>query len=149
LELTLDIVAIAFIGPITGVEFAVSAFINPVLARVGGNLEAQAIRQFARILGALMPFWYVICFVLLIAETMLRQHEAGFFWVAAAAVLWATLILVTILVLVPINNRVAAMDPSEFNPSLRTLHRRWDRLHRGRIAILALAMILFLYGIRI
>lgn len=144
---TLDLVSIILIGSLIGVEFAVSAFIAPVLAALGGIGEAKATRIFARRLGAFMPFWYALCLILLIAEALLRRDEAGLVWVAAA--LWAAVIVTTVFFLVPINNRIAAMNPKAFDTSLRAEHRRWDRLHRGRVAVLALANVLFLIGIRL
>jgi len=147
-RLALDILSILLIGPLIGVEFAVSAFVNPVLAQVGGFGEAAGTRLFARRLGTFMPFWYALCLILLIAEGAVRRHETDFLWIAAAAVLWAIVIFITVSFLVPINNRIAAMNPDDYNSSLRTQHTRWDRLHRGRVVFLALAMASFLIGIR-
>jgi len=147
-QTTLDIVSILLIGPLIGTELAVSAFINPVLEQVGGAAEAQATRIFARKLGAFMPFWYGACLFLIAALGVLRRHDGGLDWIAASAALWVLVIVFTLLFLVPINNRIAAMDPTNFNPALRRQHTLWDRLHRGRVAILALAMLFLLLGIR-
>ena len=46
-------------GLLIGVEFAVSAFLNPVLWRLDQPAQSAAIRLFARRLGTAMPFWYI------------------------------------------------------------------------------------------
>jgi uncharacterized membrane protein len=149
MRLALDILSILLIGPLVGVEFAVSAFVSPVLAEVGGTAEARATRIFARRLGAFMPFWYALCLILLITEGIVQRHEPGLPWVAGSAMLWAAVIVITVFLLVPINNRIAAMNPDDFSAGLRAQHVRWERLHRGRIAVLALATVLFLIGVRL
>ncbi|MDE1176429.1 MAG: DUF1772 domain-containing protein [Edaphobacter sp.] len=59
-----------------------------------------------------------------------------------ATVLWAATIAYSVLLLVPINNRIA--DRGEGTPLSARLdeHRRWDRMHRLRIFFLLLAMLL-------
>ena len=53
----LTIAAVVSIGLMVGVEFAVSAFINPILLQLEDRPRAQATRLFARRLGTAMPFW--------------------------------------------------------------------------------------------
>jgi uncharacterized membrane protein len=144
----MDIVSTVCIGLLIGTEFAVSAFINPVLTQLGGTAEGHATRLFAKKLGAFMPFWYALSLLLLIAQGVVRRHQPGFAWIVTAAILWAAVIALTILILVPINNRIAAASAEEFDSSLRAQHTRWDALHRGRVAVLLAAMILFLLAIR-
>ncbi len=146
---TLNLVTTIFIGLLIGTEFAVSAFINPVLAQLGDKAAAHATRLFAKKLGAFMPFWYGLVFLLLAAQGVAARHQAGFAWIVAAVALWAAVIAFSILVLVPINNRIVAMSAETFEASLRTQHARWDTLHRGRVAILLGAMVCLLIGIRI
>jgi uncharacterized membrane protein len=146
MQTTLDIVSVLLIGLLIGAELAVAAFVNPVLAQIGGAAEAQATRLFARKLGAFMPFWYGACLLLIGALGVLRRHDAGLDWIFSSAALWVLVIVLTLLFLVPINNRIAAMDPTSFSPALRRQHTRWDRLHRGRVALLALAMLFLLIG---
>ena len=64
MEMLLNVVNTMALGMLVGTELAVSAFVNPVLGQVGGVAEAQATRLFAKKLGALMPFWYCLCFLL-------------------------------------------------------------------------------------
>src|SRR5581483_9643214 len=79
----LDMATIVCIGLMIGVEFAVSAFINPVLWRLERGAQMEAIRIFAVKLGFVMPFWYGLGLVLLLVQTFMVRHQAA---VAPAAV---------------------------------------------------------------
>lgn len=144
----LDMLSIVSIGLMVGTEFAVSAFINPILAKLEPSAEAHATALFAKKLGFVMPFWYVLNFVLLITEVVIHRHVSGLGWFTAAPILWAVVIAFTLLILVPINNRIAAMEPVGFSDRLRQEQRRWELLHRWRVLLLSLAMVSLLIGIR-
>lgn len=144
----LDVMAILSIGPLVGTEFAVAAFINPVLWRLEEQPQMQAIALFARKLGTVMPFWYGVSFLLLLAETVVRRHQAGFTLLVAASAIWAAVIVLTLLFLVPINNRMARLAGSEFAASSRREHRQWDARHRIRVAALVVAMLCALIALR-
>ncbi len=144
----LDIATTLCLGLMIGVEFAVSAFINPVLLQLDHASRSLATARFGRRLGRAMPFWYIAGLLLLAAESVLRRHTpaAALLWTAVA--IWIAVIVITLLVLVPINNRiVAATQP--FDPALSGQHARWDFLHRWRVAALTLALLLFLYATRL
>jgi uncharacterized membrane protein len=143
----LNIPTILCIGLMIGVELAVSAFINPVLNQLDDRARLAGIRLFAAKLGFAMPFWYVLGFLLLLAETFLFRHQPQFPYLATAAGLWAAVIVLTLIFLVPINNRLAQLAPdASARPALEE-HSRWDAMHRIRIAVLIIAMTLFLIAI--
>ncbi|MGC2161446.1 MAG: DUF1772 domain-containing protein [Silvibacterium sp.] len=141
----LHIVTTLCIGLMIGVEFAVSAFINPILWQL--DRPAQVIRFFAARLGAAMPFWYVLGLLLLIAETILHRHQPGLLLLAIASGIWAAIILATILFLVPINNRLARPTSSASPEQILQAHHQWDTLHRLRIIALTAAMLFFLIAV--
>jgi len=143
----LNIATVLCIGPLVGVEFAVSAFVNPVLWKLDSPAQAAAIRLFARRLGAAMPFWYIASLLLLVAVTLLRLHQPGVVLLGVAIGIWVAVIAYTLLSLVPINNRLARMDADAFTETARREHRKWDTLHRVRVAALAVAMVIFLIGV--
>ncbi len=145
----LDIVTTICIGLMIGTEFAVSAFVNPILRQLSGSAEAQATRLFARRLGKVMPFWYGLSLVLLIVETFVRRQHAGVSLLSAASAIWAGVIALTVLLLVPINNRIATMNSDAFTESVRREQAKWELLHRWRIFALGVAMTSFLVGIRL
>jgi uncharacterized membrane protein len=143
----LDVAATICIGWMIGTEFAVSVFIGPILEKLG-PAKAKATSLFAQRLGTAMPFWYGLSLVFLIMEVVLRRHEHGFGLLASATAIWVTVIVLTIFLLVPINNRIAKLESESFSEKLQREHRRWEMLHRGRVAALAVAMVCFCIGIR-
>lgn len=145
----LDIAAILCIGLMIGTEFAVSVFLNPVLWKLDQAAQLKSIRLFAARLGAAMPFWYALSLLFLVTETIVRRNQPGFASLIVASAIWLAVIVLTIIFLVPINNRLAQMDKSA--PASRALrdHHKWDTLHRARIAALAVSMLAFLIAIRV
>jgi uncharacterized membrane protein len=143
----LDIVTTVCIGLLIGTEFAVSVFINPILQRLDTGTRIKTISYFAKRLGTAMPFWYAASFVLLITEAALRRHLSGESLFVTASALWLAAIILSIAILVPINNRIMRLDAnSSAETSLRE-HDKWELLHRGRVAILATSMVCFLLAI--
>jgi uncharacterized membrane protein len=136
-------------GLMIGVEFAVSAFINPVLWKLEPGPQARAIGLFARMLGRAMPVWYGAGFLLLLAEAFTLRHAPGSLLLDVAAAIWALVIVLTLLFLIPINNRMARMQAAEFSQSARVEHRKWDWMHRGRVAALVVALSCFLAAVRL
>jgi uncharacterized membrane protein len=145
--LYLDILTILSVGLLIGTEFAVSVFINPVLWRLEDRAQALAVKAFAKMLGTAMPFWYAGSFLLLIAEAVLRRAQAGFALLIASCGLWAAVIVLTLLFLVPINNRISALTDEVFSVEIKQAHRRWDAGHRIRVVALVLAMVLLLAAV--
>lgn len=145
--LTLDIATIASVGMMTGVEFAVSAFLNPVLLTMGDAAQVFATRAFARLLGRVMPFWYIGNMMLLAAEAWMRHGQSGSAFLYVACGVWAAVIALTLVFLVPINNRIAALPDVAFAQAMKAEHRMWEMRHRVRIAALVMAMGLLLVGV--
>lgn len=130
------IVALVLLGPLVGVEFGVAAFTNPLVSK----LPDDAYRAFrsggSRLLGALMPFWYLAAAVVLIASAVLSRSVLTI----VATALMGVVILLTLTVLVPINNRIAAWsDAADVD---RDLAGRWDRLHWLRVGLLVVMFVL-------
>ncbi|HEX4311473.1 MAG TPA: DUF1772 domain-containing protein [Acidobacteriaceae bacterium] len=143
----LDIATILIIGLMIGVEFAVSAFINPILSRLDDRAHLAAVRLFAARLGFAMPFWYSLGLLLLIAETILLRHQRQFPLLLTAVALWIAVIVLTLIFLVPINNRMAQLSPDVPAREAFREHGKWDAMHRVRVAVLIAAMVLFLVAI--
>lgn len=142
----LDIVATVCIGLLIGTEFAVSVFINPVLERLDAGTRMETISYFAKRLGTAMPFWYALSFVFLIAEAVLHRRTFGESLLISASALWLAVIVLTLIFLVPINNRMMRLDAKSSAASLEE-HSRWELLHRGRVAVLAASMVCFLLAV--
>jgi uncharacterized membrane protein len=147
--LILNIATILSIGLMIGTEFAVSVFINPILSQLDDRARLASIRLFAAKLGFVMPFWYGLGLILLLAEAFLRRGQTGFPLLGGAAGIWAAVIVLTLLFLVPINNRMARLAPDAPTREALKDHGKWDAMHRVRVAALAAAMVLFLAGIHV
>jgi uncharacterized membrane protein len=143
----LDIVTTVCIGLLIGTEFAVSVFINPILQRLDTATRMKAISFFAKRLGTAMPFWYAMSALLLIAEAVLRRHTDGMSLLTTASALWLAVILLTLIFLVPINNRMMRLDSSSSAEASLRQHKTWDVLHRGRVTVLAASMVCFLLAV--
>ena len=94
-----------------------------------------------------MPFWYSASFLLLIAEAAMRHGGSGYLLLIAACSIWAAVIVLTLLFLVPINNRLARVDPETATESALVEHGQWDTMHRWRVVSLTAAMVCFLIAV--
>ena len=125
---------------LVGVEFSVSAFVNPSAWRLDPEPRLRMLSHFAAVLGRLMPVWYAGGLVLLGLQTWLHRHEPGFAILLAASAIWFLTTLLTILFLVPLNNVVV-----KGSAGWQDAHRTWDTRHRVRIIALAVAAVLLTY----
>ena len=64
--------------------------------------------------------------------------------VAVAGVVLVLVVPFTLIVIMPTNRRLAAVDPSKDLAEAAALLARWNRLHMVRSALSALALVLFL-----
>jgi uncharacterized membrane protein len=141
MNLFLSLLTVVSIALLVGTEFAVSAFVNPVLWKLDAPARIAATRLFAALLGKAMPFWYAGNLLLLVAEALVRRSQPGLSLLAGAAGVWAAVIVLSLLVLVPINNRMAQLNPGASSDRDLREHKRWDALHRLRVAALCAAFI--------
>lgn len=143
----LDVLTTVCIGLLIGTELAVSTFINPILERLDMSARMKTTSLFAKRLGNAMPFWYVLSFVLLFTEATLRRHADGSVLLITASALWLAVIVLTLVFLVPINNRMMRLDPNSSADTWPREHKAWDVLHRGRVAVLTTSMVCFLLAV--
>jgi hypothetical protein len=141
---TLSVVTATIFGIMVGVEFAVAVFINPVFLRLpaGAALEARA--DGGRVLGKVMPFWYIGSLVLIAALAAATWGGAAGWSAVAAAVLLGLSVVLSVAVLVPINNRSVTWTADNHPADYREQQQRWDRLHYVRVAMIVAAFALTL-----
>jgi hypothetical protein len=132
-----NIATLFCIVTLVGVEFSVSAFVNPAAWRLDPAAQSQMLGRFAFVLGRVMPIWYPVCTVMLGIQTWLHWHAAGLRLLLAVDAIWVLTSVVSLIFLVPLNTRVA-----EGAADWLQIHRTWDKRHRVRIAALAIAAIL-------
>jgi uncharacterized membrane protein len=138
----LNIITITSAGLMVGTELSISAFVNPALRRLESGPKAQALSVLARSLGRAMPVWYGLCLALLALESFLHRDQTTFVPLLIAAVLWAGTIVLSISALVPINNRIASLNTAAPARGWERDHRKWDALHRVRVLLLIVALLI-------
>jgi uncharacterized membrane protein len=145
----LAVIAGTVLGTMVGVEFAVAVFVNPMLRRLpaGSSLEARA--DGARVLGRVMPFWYFASLILIAGLAAATWGDAAAGAAIAAAALLAVSVVMSIALLVPINNRSSTWTADDHPDDWREQTRRWDRLHYARVAILIAAFVLALVAVTV
>jgi uncharacterized membrane protein len=144
-----DIATAAVTGLMAGNEFAVAAFVHPQLRKLGDSAHVQIAPPLAGVLGKAMPIWYSLALVLILGAAF--EHRpvssgSGLF-LAFAAALWVATILFTVTMLVPINNRIAKLDPEHPYDCWLQDRCRWDQLHQVRVVLLIMAFVLLLTGL--
>ena len=125
---------------LVGVEFSVSAFVNPAAWRLDPEPQLKMLSRFASVLGRVMPVWYPVCTLLFSMQTWLHWHTPEVGILLTADAVWLLASVASIFFLVPLNNRVA-----DGAADWQRIHRIWDRRHRVRIAALAIAAVLLTY----
>ncbi|WP_327274646.1 DUF1772 domain-containing protein [Streptomyces sp. NBC_01224] len=124
-------------------EFAVAVFVNPILDRLPNDGGVEARSDGARVLGRVMPFWYIGSVVLGAVWSTLTWGDAGASLVAAGAALLVVSVVMSILLLVPINSRVASWSQEGVPADWKQQVGRWDRFHYVRVGVIVLAFTLF------
>jgi hypothetical protein len=140
---TLAVITATVVGLMVGVEFAVAVFVNPILLRLpaGSSLEARA--DGARVLGRVMPFWYIGSLLLTAWLAAVTWGGAAGGAAVAAAALLAVSVVMSITLLGPIHNRSATWT-ADHHPADWREQQRWDRLHYVRVAIIVAGFVLTL-----
>jgi uncharacterized membrane protein len=141
---SLAVVACTVTGIMVGVEFAVAVFVNQIFLRLppGPSLEARA--DGGRVLGRVMPFWYSGSLLLVAGLAAATWGKTAADAAVAAAALLVVSVVMSVTLLVPINNRSATWTADDHPDDWREQHRRWDRLHYARVAIIVAAFVLAL-----
>lgn len=136
----LSIVAVVVVGLMVGVELSVAFVMNPIFGRLPQEAGIAARSDGARMLGRVMPFWYIGSTLLVVGTALAVPAAAGPAWVAVALLLVSVVMSVTLLV--PINNRSKVWTPETVPADWRAQKSRWDRLHLVRLALIVAAFVL-------
>jgi uncharacterized membrane protein len=142
MESVLAVITATTVGLMVGVEFSVAFVINPILLRLpaGASLDARA--DGGRMLGRAMPPWYIGSLILTAALAALTWGTPTSVTLLAAAALLALSVVLSVALLVPINNRSKTWTAEAHPADWREQQQRWDRLHYGRVAIIVAAFVL-------
>ncbi|MFC9002200.1 anthrone oxygenase family protein [Streptomyces microflavus] len=138
----LEVFTTVVVGVMVGVEFSVAFFVNPILDGLPGDSGLRGRTHGARLLGAVMPFWYIGSLVLVAVWAVAGWHHHGAGLVVIAAALLLLSVAMSVLLLVPINNRVKTWTADGLPADWKQQMNRWDRFHYVRVAVIIAAFAL-------
>jgi hypothetical protein len=144
----LEIILLVAAGTLVGNEICIAAFVHPIFYKLPKECHVRVAQPVARLLGAVMPFWYIAVVALTGAECYLSRegNPRALHLLEAAEVIFLVSIAFTLLGPVPINNQIARFVPEQPPANWLALRKRWDRLHAIRVAIILVALILLTAG---
>jgi uncharacterized membrane protein len=138
----LEVFTTVVVGVMVGVEFAVAFVINPILDALPEDSGQLGRAHGGRMLGAVMPVWYVTSLVLVAVWAIAGRHDHGTGLVVTAGGLLILGVIMSILLLVPINNRGRTWTPQNRPADWKRQLNRWDRFHYVRVAVIIAAFAL-------
>ncbi|MDX3327659.1 MULTISPECIES: DUF1772 domain-containing protein [Streptomyces] len=139
---TLEVVTTVAVGLMVGVEFSVIFVMNRILNALPGDSGQLGHAHGGRMLGALMPFWYMGSVALSAIWAVAGWHHQGTGLVVTAAGLLVLSVVMSILLLVPINNRNKTWTPENRPADWQEQLERWNRYHYLRLAVILAAFTL-------
>lgn len=138
----LAVLATTVIGVMVGVEFSVAFVINPITLALPADASMAARAHGARMLGRVMPFWYFGSLILAAALAAASWGTPAAALALTAAALLTLSVILSITLLVPINNRSVGWTPDDHPDDWREQTRRWDSFHYVRLAVIVAAFVL-------
>ena len=138
----LEVITTLVVGVMVGVEFSVLFVINPILNALPEDSGQLGHAHGGRMLGAVMPFWYIGSLVLSAVWAVAGWHHHGTGLVVTAGALLIVSVIMSILLLVPINNRNKAWTPETRPADWKEQLDRWLRFHYVRVAVIIAAFTL-------
>ncbi|MEV5011358.1 DUF1772 domain-containing protein [Streptomyces sp. NPDC055692] len=138
----LEVITTVVVGLMVGVEFSVAFVMNPIFNALPEDSNQLAHSHGGRMLGAVMPFWYIGSLVLVAVWAVAGWRHHGTGLVVTAAALLIVSVIMSLLLLVPINNRGKTWTPDNRPDDWKQQMKRWDRYHYVRVAVIVAAFAL-------
>ena len=138
----LEVFTTVVVGLMVGVEFSVAFVINRILNALPDDSNQLGRAHGGRMLGAVMPFWYIGSLALSAVWAVAAWHHSGAGLVVTAAALLIVSVIMSILLLVPINNQGKTWTPENRPEDWKEQMNRWDRFHYVRVAVIIAAFAL-------
>ncbi|WFB87097.1 MULTISPECIES: DUF1772 domain-containing protein [Streptomyces] len=130
------------VGLMVGVEFSVAFVINRILDALPEDSALLGRAHGSRMLGALMPVWYIASLALSAVWATTAWGESAAKLVVVAAALLLLSVIMSVALLVPINNRGKTWTPENRPDDWKEQATRWDRYHHARVAVIFAAFTL-------
>jgi uncharacterized membrane protein len=124
------------------VEFSVAFVMNPILNALPEDSGQLGRAHGGRMLGAVMPVWYIGSLVLVAAWAVAGWHHDGAGLVVIAGALLILSVIMSVLLLVPINNQTKTWTAENRPADWKEQMNRWDRFHYVRVAVIIAAFAL-------
>ncbi|MER5204966.1 DUF1772 domain-containing protein [Streptomyces sp. NPDC002825] len=138
----LEVFTTVVVGLMVGVEFSVLFVMNRILNALPEDSRQLGHAHGGRMLGALMPFWYIGSLALSGIWAVAGWHHPGVGLVVTAAGLLIVSVVMSVLLLVPINNRNKTWTPENRPADWKEQLHRWERYHYLRVAVIIAAFTL-------
>ncbi|MER7479139.1 DUF1772 domain-containing protein [Streptomyces sp. NPDC126510] len=138
----LEVFTTVAVGLMVGVEFSVAFVINRILDALPEDSGQLGRAHGGRMLGAVMPVWYIGSLVLVGIWAVAGWHHQGAGLVVAAGALLILSVIMSLLLLVPINNQGKTWTPDNRPADWKEQMNRWDRFHYVRVAVIVAAFAL-------
>ncbi|MFD7262323.1 anthrone oxygenase family protein [Streptomyces sp. NPDC059874] len=138
----LEVVTTVIVGVMVGVEFSVAFVMNPILNALPEDSRQLGHAHGGRMLGAVMPVWYIGSLALVAVWAIAGWHHHGTGLVVTAGALLALSVIMSLLLLVPINNRNKTWTPDNRPADWKEQMNRWARFHYARVAVIIAAFAL-------
>jgi uncharacterized membrane protein len=135
----LEVFTTVVVGVMVGVEFSVLFVINPILNALPEDSRQLGHAHGGRMLGAVMPFWYIGSLVLVAVRAIAGWHHHGTGLVVTAGALLILSVIMSLTLLVPINNRNKMWTPENRPKDWKEQLDRWNRFHYVRVAVIIAA----------
>ncbi|MFJ9123866.1 anthrone oxygenase family protein [Streptomyces sp. NPDC102340] len=135
----LEVITTVVLGVMVGVEFSVAFVMNRIFSGLPDDANQQARSHGGRMLGAVMPFWYFGSLVLIAIWAAATWGDGGTGLLVIAAALLLVSIVMSILLLVPINNQGKTWTAENRPADWKQQMSRWDRYHYIRVAVIVAA----------
>ncbi len=139
---TLEVFTTVVVGLLVGVELSVAFVINRILDALPEDSAQLGRSHGGRMLGALMPVWYVGSLALIVVWAIAGRDDDGTGVVVIAAGLLLLSVVMSLLLLVPINNRGKTWTPENRPADWKEQMNRWDSWHYVRVAVIVAAFAL-------
>ncbi|MEV7279356.1 DUF1772 domain-containing protein [Streptomyces sp. NPDC093111] len=135
----LEVFTTVLVGLMVGVEFSVAFVMNPIFKALPEDAGLLGRAHGGRMLGAVMPVWYITSLVLAGVRAVAGWHRPGTGLVVTGAALLLVSVIMSVLLLVPINNRGKTWTPENRPADWQEQSNRWDRFHYVRVAVIIAA----------
>ncbi|MFB6618816.1 anthrone oxygenase family protein [Streptomyces sp. NPDC085524] len=138
----LEVFTTVVVGLMVGVEFSVAFVMNRIFSALPEDGDQLARSHGGRMLGAVMPVWYIGSLALTAVWAVAGWGNPGTGLVVTAGALLIVSVIMSILLLVPINDRGKTWTPENRPADWKEQMNRWDRYHYARVAVIIAAFTL-------